>query len=89
MELTQISRDDLIDGGFYIGRGRNGNVGRWFAEGGFFMVPSLKFGRPVIKAEGYFEEEEGCFQPFLLVDEGEVIEPLERRYAKTLRIPSE
>ncbi len=85
--INQIPRDQLMVGRTYVGRGRNGNVGLW--DGDVFLVLGEKFGQPVVKQEPYFEEEEGCFQPFMMVDEGRVIEPIGRigwdaHYAKTM-----
>ena len=34
-----------------------------------------KFDDYVIKQEPYYAEEEGCFQPFSIIDEGVMIEP--------------
>ena len=70
----QIPRERLIVGRHYVGRGRNGNVGLW--DGESFLVISEKFGQRVIKLEGYYGPEGGCFQPFREVDEGRVVEAL-------------
>jgi len=48
-----------------------------------------KFGRRVIKLEGYYGREDGCFQPFREVDEGRVVEALgavgwEAHYARVV-----
>lgn len=93
MECRQIPLSDLQVGRTYVGRGRNGNIGLW--DGEDFLVIGLT-GVPVswhprkwrneyvLKREPYFTEESGCFQPFLLVDEGKATEVIELRYAKTL-----
>jgi hypothetical protein len=73
MRLKQIPKQDLVSGVFYLGRGRNGNVGMWDKRSDSFLVPSWKFKMAVIKYEGYFEREEGgCFQPFMAIDEGKL-----------------
>jgi hypothetical protein len=69
---TQIPITDLVKGRWYVGRGRNGNVGFW--DGERFLVIGMKF-EYVIKYEPYYEEETGCFQPFAMVDEGVMVEP--------------
>lgn len=71
--VEQISLDRLTKGRWYVGRGRNGNVGLW--DGEFFLVIGEKFGEYRIKREPYYAEESGCFQPFLEVDEGRMVEP--------------
>jgi hypothetical protein len=69
----QIPHEELAVGRWYVGRGRNGNVGQW--DGTYFLVIAEKFDRLVVKREPYYTEESGCFQPFALVDEGQMIEP--------------
>jgi len=69
---TQIPITDLVKGRWYVGRGRNGNVGFW--DGDCFLVIGMKF-EYVIKNEPYYTEETGCFQPFAMVDEGVMVEP--------------
>ena len=71
--VEQIPLDRLAKGRWYVGRGRNGNVGLW--DGDSFLVIGEKFGEYVIKREPYYTAESGCFQPFLEVDEGRMIEP--------------
>lgn len=86
MELKQIPREELVHGRFYLGRGRNGNVGRWDEKSNSFLVPSWKFDLTVVKHEGYYDPENGCFQPFLLIEEGEMgdTEGYSSRYGGTL-----
>lgn len=98
LECAQIPLNELQVGRWYIGRGRNANVGLWNGE--CFLVIGL-CGKPVswkarkwvnepcIKQEPYFTAEGGCFQPFLLADEGVASEPIEERYAKKLTFNSE
>lgn len=69
----QIPLQELEIGRTYVGRGRNGNVGKW--DGEHFLVVGEKFGSPRIKVEPYCTDESGCFQPFKMIDEGKVIEP--------------
>ena len=69
----QIPQDRLIKGKHYVGRGRNGNIGLWNGES--FLVIGQKFSEYVIKMEPYYTEESGCFQPFLEIDEGKMVEP--------------
>lgn len=69
----QLPVKALIIGRWYIGRGRNGNVGLW--DGKRFLVIGKKFCEPRIKYEPYYTEKTGCFQPFLQIDEGIMAEP--------------
>jgi hypothetical protein len=75
-EFSQLPLDCLIDGHYYVGRGRNGNVGLWDGERKVFLVIGNKFNEWRIKREPYYTDERGCFQPFLLVDDGPVREVL-------------
>jgi len=68
-----ISLDQLTPGRWYVGRGRNGNVGLW--DGETFLVIGFKFDHPVVKHEFPYTSESGTFQPFLLIDEGSMLEP--------------
>ena len=73
MTVEQIEESKLVAGNWYVGRGRNGNVGRWNGNsfevitdclvynGSFKTKQKTKLG---IKFEPYFTAEEGCFQPF-------------------------
>ena len=72
----QIPMHRLVRGRWYVGRGRNGNVGRW--SGQHFLVAAEKFDRFVVKHEGYYAERDGCFQPFRMIDEGRMVEPFGR-----------
>lgn len=100
-DVQQVPLEQLEIGRWYVGRGRNANVGLW--DGEHFLV-ICEIGIPVswsprvwenewgIKREPYFTEDCGCFQPFAVIDEGEVIEPYGGSesgygYAKTLRLP--
>jgi hypothetical protein len=74
--VGQIPMYRLIRGTWYVGRGRNGNVGLW--NGQNFLVIGEKFGGHVIKEEPYFVTASGCFQPFREIDEGQVSQPLGR-----------
>lgn len=93
LECAQIPLNELKIGRWYVGRGRNANIGLW--NGDCFLViglcgkpiswePRIWVNEPCIKQEPYFTTEEGRFQPFLLVDEGVADEEMETRYAKTL-----
>ncbi len=99
-KLTQIPKDKLIEGRWYVGRGRNANVARWTRMGNTdrftFLTVGMTFRQGVVKDEGYYETErqEGCFQPFALIEEGEVAESVgptdkgwDKHYAKTLILP--
>ena len=68
MDLKQIPIEYLINGRYYLGRGRNGNIGIWNEKYSSFLVPSWKFSFLVEKYEGYYLPNDGCFQPFLLID---------------------
>lgn len=76
MLRKQISKENLETGRWYIGRGRNGNVALW--DGAVFLVIGEKFEKYVIKSEHYYTATDGCFQPFLIIDEGRMIEPFEK-----------
>ena len=69
----QIPVTQLIKHKWYVGRGRNGNVGLW--DGQCFQVIAEKFDDYVIKHEPYYTEDCGCFQPFAMLDEGVTVEP--------------
>ena len=71
MKHKIISKNKLIKYRWYVGRGRNNNVGYW--DGNRFLTLSRKFGQWDIKDEPYYTKTGGCFQPFLLIDEGEVL----------------
>lgn len=92
-EHHQIPLNELQVGRWYVGRGRNANIGLWNGE--CFLViglcgtpvswePRKWANKPCIKQEPYFTAGEGSFQPFLLVDEGVASEEIENRYAITL-----
>lgn len=100
-ERTQIPVDELIEGRWYVGRGRNANVARWSrmeARGlpgncrMTFLTIGFRFHQPDVKDEGYYGPEDGCFQPFALIDEGTMIESIgtekgwDTHYAKKLNI---
>ena len=90
MKLTIIPKDQLIPLRWYVGRGRTSNVALW--DGEIFLTIADKGGQMVVKGEPYYEAESGCFQPFLLVDEGKMIEPFgksawDAHYGKTLEVP--
>lgn len=90
----QIPQDRLGEGRWYVGRGRNANVACWVRIGErlTFVTIGMKFGQPVVKDEGYYGPEDGCFQPFAPVEEGTVVEPVgpgpgwDAHYAKRLAI---
>ena len=89
MKLTVLSKDQLIPQRWYVGRGRTSNVALWDGEN--FLTIADKGGQMVVKVEPYYEAESGCFQPFLLVDEGRMIEPFgnsgwDAHYGKTLEV---
>ena len=88
-KLRQIPKEQLVKGKGYLGRGRNSNIG--YLDGSNFLVIGFKFNQATIKVEGYYGKKEGCFQPFMLIDEGEIIEPFgkvgwDRHYGKTLLV---
>ena len=69
----QIPLANLVKGRWYVGRGRCTNVGLWNGE--HFLTIDLKWDEYVVKHEPYYSEDYGCFQPFLIVDEGVMVEP--------------
>lgn len=97
IELKQIPLSELQVGRWYVGRGRNANIGLWNGE--VFLViglcghpvswePRKWVNEPCIKHESYLSAESGCFQPFKLIDEGGASEPIELEYTKTLTFNS-
>lgn len=78
--MKQIPVEQLIEGRWYVGRGRNANVALWGRIGKgeqsrlTFLTIGFRFHQPDVKDEGYYAEAQGCFQPFLLIDEGNVTE---------------
>lgn len=74
--LDVIPLEHLKVDTWYVGRGRNGNVGLW--NGRFFLVIGEKREQSVIKKEPYYTDESGCFQPFLAINEGRMVEPFGR-----------
>ena len=77
-DVQQIPMEQLETGRWYVGRGRNGNVGLW--NGDCFLVigregvkvsavPLKWENRWVIKQEPYFTESSGCFQPFAAIND--------------------
>lgn len=94
--VTQIPLENLEINAWYLGRGRNSNIGKW--DGQYFIViadctrweGSVKNESTYasVKYEPYFTLEEGCFQPFLKIDEGRIVEPIscdELNYAKKMQ----
>jgi hypothetical protein len=91
-----IPREELIEGRWYVGRGRNANVALWTRMGKTdrftFLTISFKFNQPDVKDEGYYEKDHGCFQPFALIDEGLALQTIggepgwEQHYAKLLEV---
>ena len=98
-ECLILPLDQLIPGRWYVGRGRNSNLGYWdgeyfvvLAQGGIKTGPGPRDWRTEwqVKYEDYFTPECGCFQPFRLVDEGADGTPLdEMRYFLTVRFSAE
>lgn len=93
-----LPKEAMLHGRWYVGRGRNDTrIGQWCAEREHFTFPcltSLKFGRDAgdwftylgLKTGAHFDDPGGCFQPFRLIDEGNVVEPHEEPgYAISLR----
>lgn len=85
--LKQIPQRKLIKGRYYLGRGRNSNIGYW--NGDYFLTMGFKFNQPSIKFEPYYSKKAGCFQPFKLLDEGRIAKPVgrngwEKHYGKAL-----
>jgi hypothetical protein len=87
-DVPLIPEGQLLVNRWYVGRGRNGNVGLW--TGKHFLVIGSKFDEWVIKCEPLYRENDGCFQPFQLVDEGSMVSPFgasgwDAHYGTTLR----
>ncbi len=73
MTVKQIEKSQLVIGNWYVGKGRNGEVGRWDGECFEVITDCLVYNgsfktkqktKPGIKFEPYFTAKEGCFQPF-------------------------
>ena len=73
MKLKVLPKEQLIRGRWYVGRGRNANVALW--DGEDFLTIADKGREMVVKRAPFYEKESGCFQPFLLVEEGQMVEP--------------
>lgn len=92
IEFRQINKKKLVKNRWYLGRGRNSNIGLW--DGMNFLTLGRKFDQYALKKEPYYVRNEyiskhskneylhffdekslGCFQPFILIDEGKMIEP--------------
>jgi hypothetical protein len=91
VKLNVIPKAKLVEGRWYVGRGRNGNVALW--NGRNFLTIGMKFGDAVVKTEPYYEETSGCFQPFSPVVEGKIINPFGKQgwdahYGSALEISS-
>lgn len=71
MKYKQIPKDKLIKGRWYVGRGRNSNIGFWNGE--YFITLGIKYNSWNVKIEPQYKSKGGCFQPFLLIDEGKII----------------
>lgn len=71
--LPSMNSHDLEKNSWYIGRGRNGNIGLW--DGEMFLVIGLIFGHHIIKHEFLYTRGSGTFQPFMKIDEGIMLEP--------------
>ena len=89
-KLKQIPKNKLIKERYYLGRGRNNNIGYWDGEN-FLTIDFKSKNYSRIKVEGYYEKEYGCFQPFFLIPEGNMIEPFgtvgwNKHYGKTLLV---
>lgn len=110
--MKQIPEADLIEGRWYVGRGRNANVALWCRIGKpgklTFCTVGFTFHNPVVKDEGYWLDERvvghtpektlisyGCFQPFMLIDEGTVVQPVgtepgwDSHYAVEMKFPAD
>lgn len=72
-KLTVVPKPQLMEGRWYVGRGRNANVALW--NGKYFLTIGMKFDNAVVKTEPYYEETSGCFQPFQQIDEGTMVVP--------------
>lgn len=78
-DTVQIPLEELQIGLWYVGRGRNSNVGLWNGED-FLVIgrcshpeswePRKWISNPCIKVEPYYTKTDGCFQPLSVIDEG-------------------
>ena len=73
MKLTVVPKQSLVPSRWYVGRGRNANVALW--DGEIFLTIADEAGEAVIKSEPYYEAEWGCFQPFLVFEDGHLTGP--------------
>lgn len=84
--MQPIGREHLRPWTWYVGRGRNGNVGLWNGED-FLVITALN--QPGVKVEPYYVVEGGCFQPFRAIEEGMALDTIVEdggatRYATSL-----
>lgn len=91
MNRKKIPISELKVGRWYIGRGRNSNIAFWNGED--FLTISKKMKDWVIKAEPYYTELDGCFQPFKEINEGIVIKSVgkdgwDKHYAELMNFDS-
>jgi hypothetical protein len=78
IECAQIPLENLDTGCWYIGRGRNSNIGLWNGECFSVLtecmiytgsVKTVTESQECIKHEPYYTEDEGTFQPFFKIKE--------------------
>ncbi len=127
IEFRQINKKKLVKNRWYLGRGRNSNIGLW--DGMNFLTIGRQFDQYAIKKEPYYvrneyisrhsrnkcarffdirkinfsehaknhfsdffhEKYSGCFQPFMLIDEGKMIKSFgetgwDKTYGKKLSV---
>jgi len=86
--LTRIPKAKLKKDSWYLSRGRNSNIGYW--NGKYFLTMGFTFENPRIKSEPYYETRSGCFQPFKIIQEGEIALPYRtnktKPYGKILKL---
>lgn len=100
IEVEQLAPAALEVNRWYVGRGRDGNVALWDGEH-FLVIARQRVMSPTVpptwqsvwgvRAEACFPGAAEGFQPFAVIDEGEVSQPPEdfgaavRGYARCLR----
>jgi hypothetical protein len=62
-----LTKYDLIEGQWYVGRGEDSNVGYW--TGKAFIIIGHNSKGDIIKHEYHLEDKNGSFQPFVLLDD--------------------
>ena len=88
-EPAVLPKSQLTSRRWYLGRGATSNLALW--DAGYFVTIDEASGQRLVRREPCYEEMSGCFQPFLLIAEGRMVEPFgkhgwEAHYGSVLEI---